>query len=140
MWLHSLAIPIPILVAGNIRLIRDARAKAAEAGADLVVFCELCVCGYPPEDLVLKGAFLDACEDAVNALAAETTQGPAVLIGAPWRVADKLHNAALLLDHGRVAATRLKHHLPNYGVFDEARVFAAGPMPGPLSFRGVRLG
>lgn len=127
-------------VAGNIRLIRDARAKAAEAGADLVVFCELCVCGYPPEDLVLKGAFLDACESAVNALAAETAQGPAVLIGAPWRVADKLHNAALLLDHGRIAATRLKHHLPNYGVFDEARVFAAGPMPGPLSFRGVRLG
>ncbi|TAN60894.1 MAG: NAD+ synthase, partial [Magnetospirillum sp.] len=127
-------------VAGNIRLIRDARARAAEAGADLVVFGELCVCGYPPEDLVLKGAFLDACEAAVNALAAETAQGPAVLIGAPWRVADKLHNAALLLDHGRIAATRLKHHLPNYGVFDEARVFAAGPMPGPLSFRGVRLG
>ncbi len=127
-------------IAGNIRLIRDARAKAAEAGADLVVFGELCVCGYPPEDLVLKGAFLDACETAVNALAGETAQGPAVLIGAPWRVADKLHNAALLLDHGRIAATRLKHHLPNYGVFDEARVFAAGPMPGPLSFRGVRLG
>ncbi|MDO8605664.1 MAG: NAD+ synthase [Phaeospirillum sp.] len=127
-------------VAGNIRLIREARAKAAEAGADLVVFGELCVCGYPPEDLVLKGAFLDACEAAVNDLATETAQGPALLIGAPWRVAGKLHNAALLLDHGRVTATRLKHHLPNYGVFDEARVFAAGPVPGPLSFRGVRLG
>ncbi len=127
-------------IAGNTRLIRDARARAAAMGADLVVFGELCVCGYPPEDLVLKGAFIDACEAAVNELAAETLDGPAMLVGAPWRVADKVHNAALLLDHGRIAATRLKHHLPNYGVFDEARVFAAGPHPGPVSFRGVRLG
>ncbi|OAN51076.1 NAD+ synthase [Paramagnetospirillum marisnigri] len=127
-------------VAGNARLIRDARAKAAEMGADLVVFGELCVCGYPPEDLVLKGAFLDACEEVVHQLAAETVTGPAMLIGSPWRMTDRTHNAALLLDHGRVAATRLKHHLPNYGVFDEARVFTPGPSPGPISFRGVRLG
>ncbi|CUW38934.1 Glutamine-dependent NAD(+) synthetase(Carbon-nitrogen hydrolase,2-242;Rossmann-like alpha/beta/alpha sandwich fold,257-532) [Magnetospirillum sp. XM-1] len=127
-------------VAGNLALIRAARAKGAELGADLVVFGELTICGYPPEDLVLKGAFLDACEAAVNELAAETESGPAVLVGAPWRVKDKLHNAALLLDHGRVAATRLKHHLPNYGVFDEVRVFQPGPAPGPVSFRGVRLG
>ncbi|CAA7623045.1 NAD+ synthase [Magnetospirillum sp. SS-4] len=127
-------------VAGNIRLIRDARARAAAAGADLVVFGELCVCGYPPEDLVLKGAFLESCEAAVHDLAEETAEGPAMLVGAPWRVAGKLHNAALLLDHGRVAATRLKHNLPNYGVFDEARVFVAGPAPGPVAFRGIRLG
>jgi len=127
-------------VTGNVRLIREVRARAAEQGADLVVFGELSICGYPPEDLVLKGAFLDICEQAVNELAAETHQGPAILVGAPWRVAGKVHNAAILLDHGRIAATRLKHHLPNYGVFDEARVFAVGPHPGPISFRGVRLG
>ncbi|MBI3445503.1 MAG: NAD+ synthase [Magnetospirillum sp.] len=127
-------------IAGNLGLIRAARAQAAQAGADLVVFGELCICGYPPEDLVLKGAFLDACEAAVNELAAETATGPAMLVGSPWRVKEGLHNAALMLDHGRIAATRLKHHLPNYGVFDEIRVFRPGPAPGPVSFRGVRLG
>ncbi|OJX78268.1 NAD+ synthase [Magnetospirillum sp. 64-120] len=128
-------------VAGNVARIRAARAQAAAQGAQLVVFPELVVSGYPPEDLVLKAAFLDAVEQAVEALAADTADGgPALLVGAPWRVAGKLHNAALILDHGRVAASRLKHHLPNYGVFDEARVFAPGPVPGPVQFRGVRLG
>ncbi|AVM72730.1 NAD+ synthase [Magnetospirillum gryphiswaldense] len=128
-------------VAGNVARIRAARAQAAADGAQLVVFPELVVSGYPPEDLVLKSAFLDAIEQAVEDLAADTADnGPAILVGAPWRVAGRLHNAALLLDHGRVAASRLKHHLPNYGVFDEARVFAPGPVPGPIQFRGVRLG
>ncbi|MBI2241002.1 MAG: NAD+ synthase [Magnetospirillum gryphiswaldense] len=128
-------------VAGNVARIRAARVQAAAQGAQLVVFPELVVSGYPPEDLVLKAAFLDAVEQAVEALAADTADGgPALLVGAPWRVAGKLHNAALILDHGRVAASRLKHHLPNYGVFDEARVFAPGPVPGPVQFRGVRLG
>lgn len=128
-------------IAGNVARIRAARAQAAVDGAQLVVFPELVVSGYPPEDLVLKSAFLDAIEQAVEDLAADTADnGPAILVGAPWRVAGRLHNAALLLDHGRVAASRLKHHLPNYGVFDEARVFAPGPVPGPIQFRGVRLG
>ena len=128
-------------IAGNVARIRAARALAAGQGAQLVVFPELVVSGYPPEDLVLKAAFLDAVEQAVEELAADTADGgPALLVGAPWRVAGKLHNAALILDHGRVAASRLKHHLPNYGVFDEARVFAPGPVPGPVQFRGVRLG
>jgi NAD+ synthase len=128
-------------IAGNVRRIRDARAKAARDGAQLVVFPELTVSGYPPEDLVLKGAFLDALEDAVHELAKDTADdGPALLVGAPWRVDGRLHNAVLMLDHGAVTATRLKHHLPNYGVFDEARVFVPGPVPGPIQFRGVRLG
>ena len=128
-------------VAGNVARIREARAKAARDGAQLVVFPELTVSGYPPEDLVLKNSFLDAVEAAVEALAADTAEdGPALLVGAPWRVDGKVGNAALLLDHGKVAATRLKHDLPNYGVFDEARVFAPGPVPGPVAFRGVRLG
>ncbi|HZS83901.1 MAG TPA: NAD+ synthase [Stellaceae bacterium] len=125
---------------GNIAMLRRARARAAAFGADLVIATELCVAGYPPEDLVLKPAFLEACEAAVRDFAKEVQAGPAVLLGTPWRQDGKTYNAALLLDQGKVAAIRLKHELPNYGVFDEKRVFAAGPAPGPVPFRGVRLG
>lgn len=128
-------------VAGNLALARDARAKAAKLGADLVVFSELNIAGYPPEDLVLKPAFQEACRAAVESLAADTADGgPGVIVGAPWVDAGRLHNTALLLDGGKIAALRHKHELPNYGVFDEKRVFAAGPLPGPVVFRGVRLG
>ena len=97
--------------------------------------------GCPPEDLVLKPFFLDLVETAVRELAAETADGgPALLVGAPWRDGGNRHNAVLLLDGGRVAATRFKVDLPNDGAFDETRVFAAGPLPGPMNFRGVRLG
>ena len=90
---------------------------------------------------MLKPAFVAACEAAVAAISrARPPTGPAVLVGAPWREDGKLYNAALLLDGGKVAALRFKHDLPNYGVFDEKRVFAAGPAPGPMVFRGVRLG
>jgi len=127
-------------IAGNVRMIRDARSRAAALDADLVVFGELCVCGYPPEDLVLKGAFLESCEAAVRELAAETGSGPALLVGSPWREGGQVHNAALLLEAGDIAEIRLKRHLPNYGVFDEARLFVPGPLPRPVAFRGVRLG
>jgi len=128
-------------VAGNLALAREARAKAAKLGADLVVFSELNIAGYPPEDLVLKPAFQEACRAAVDTLAADTADGgPGVIVGAPWVEAGRLHNTALLLDGGKIAALRHKHELPNYGVFDEKRVFAAGPLPGPVVFRGVRLG
>ncbi len=127
-------------ISGNTGKIRAARANAAKQGADLVVFSELVVSGYPPEDLVLKPFFQDRIEAAVRELAAETKSGPALLIGTPWREDGKLYNAALLLDGGEIAAVRLKHELPNYGVFDEKRVFATGPMPGPVNFRDVRLG
>jgi NAD+ synthase len=128
-------------VAGNLALVRDARAEAAKLGADLMVTGELALCGYPPEDLVLKRSFQDRIEDAVKTLAAETADGgPAVLTGAPWREKGKLYNAALLLDGGAVQVVRLKHELPNYGVFDEKRLFQQGPLPGPVPFRGARLG
>jgi len=126
---------------GNVAGITEAAEEAARAGADLVVFGELAVSGYPPEDLVLKPAFQESVEAAVAELAALTADGgPGLLVGAPWRVEGALYNAALLLEAGEVAAVRLKHELPNYGVFDEKRVFAAGPLPGPIPFRGVRLG
>ena len=126
---------------GNARRILAARAEAAARGADLVVCPELSVSGYPPEDLVLKPFFLDKAAAAVAAIADPTPDGgPALLVGAPWRQDGAVYNAALLLDGGKVAAVRLKHDLPNYGVFDEKRVFVPGPLPGPVNFRGVRLG
>ncbi len=125
----------------NTELVREARREAAGLGADLVVFGELVLCGYPPEDLVLKEAFQDAVADAVAALAAETADGgPGILGTAPWRDQGLLYNAVVLLDGGEIVAARYKHDLPNYGVFDEKRVFAAGPLPGPINFRGIRLG
>lgn len=128
-------------VEGNEARVIAARSNAARLGADLVVTPELVLSGYPPEDLVLKPMFLERVRAAVERLAAATADGgPALLIGAPWVVEGKSYNAALLLDSGRIASVRLKHHLPNYGVFDELRVFASGPAPGPIAFRGVRLG
>jgi NAD+ synthase len=126
---------------GNLDLMRAARARARDLGADLVVFPELAICGYPPEDLILRDAFLEDARAAVEDLARDTADGgPAVLVGAPWRDGGGRYNAALLLADGAVAGLTLKHHLPNYGVFDEKRVFDAGPLPTPLVFKGVRLG
>jgi len=127
-------------IAGNLDRLGDAWLEAKEAGADLVVASELFVAGYPPEDLVLKPAFVAACEAAVKDFARQVKDGPAVLLGTPWRQDGKLYNAAALLAGGAVAALRFKHDLPNYGVFDEKRVFAAGPCPGPMVLKGVRLG
>lgn len=125
----------------NIQTIRRARAEGAAQGADLVVTTEFSAGGYPVEDLVRKPAFAAACETAIENLATETADGgPAVLLGGPWRNEDKLHNAAWLLDGGAVAARVAKHELPNYGVFDEKRVFDPGPLPAPVDFRGFRLG
>lgn len=129
-------------VAGNIALIEAFARDAGARGAELMIATELAVSGYPPEDLVLKPEFQNRIIDAVTTLAAKLdAEGlPAVLLGSPWRVDDKLYNAALLLDGGVVKHARLKHELPNYGVFDEKRVFAQGPLPGPIPFRDVRLG
>src|ERR1043165_7513199 len=100
-------------VAGNVARIRAAYADAAKLGADLAVFSELCVSGYPPEDLVYRNAFLDRVAAGVNELAAATANGPAMIVGAPWRGEkpmpegpQRAYNAALLLDAGKVQTWR----------------------------------
>ncbi|KJS38817.1 MAG: NAD synthetase [Rhodospirillaceae bacterium BRH_c57] len=142
-FILSLAQLNPVVgdVTGNAAKVRAARAEAAAAGAAVVVTPELVLSGYPPEDLVYRASFLARCADAVAELAAETADGgPAIVLGTPWRVGDSTHNAVLVLAEGRIKGTILKHHLPNYGVFDEARVFTPGRIPGPVEVGGVRLG
>jgi NAD+ synthase len=123
---------------GNLAKARAARAAASSA--DVVLFPEMFITGYPPEDLILKRAFVDDALAAVEALAADTREGPAVLIGTPWREDGKLYNAVAYLDHGKIVGRSLKRDLPNYGVFDEKRVFSPGPLTGPLNVRGVKIG
>ena len=95
------------------------------------------MCGYPPEDLVIRPIVQETIEREITALASETADGgPALLVGTPWVEDGKLYNGALLLDGGEIVARRFKHALPNYGVFDEKRIFEAGPLPGPVNFRG----
>src|ERR1700733_11151707 len=128
-------------IEGNLGRLRAARAEAAAFAADLILAPELYFSGYPPGDLVLKPAFQEACRTACETLAGETADGgPAVLVGLPWVENGSLYNAVALLAGGRIEAVRFKVDLPNYGVFDEKRVFRPGPAPGPLSFRGVRIG
>jgi NAD+ synthase len=124
----------------NLAQIRALRTQAAALGADLLVTPEFSIAGYPPEDLVRKVAFVERCETALEALAADTATGPGLIVGGPWRERGAIYNAAFLMDGGQITARRAKHELPNYGVFDDKRVFDAGPAPGPVVFRGTRLG
>jgi len=128
-------------IGGNLKRARDMRARAAAAGADLIVFTELYLTGYPIEDLVLKPALQKAAREACEELARDTSDGgPAILVGLPWGAGPFVYNAVALLDSGRIEAIRYKNNLPNYGVFDEKRVFAPGPIPEPIEFRGVKIG
>jgi NAD+ synthase len=128
-------------VDGSLAKAREARTAAARERADVVMFPELFIGGYPPEDLVLKPAFQAACRAALETLARDTAAGgPTLLIGAPWAEDEKLYNGYFLLNAGKIEAKRFKVDLPNYGVFDEKRVFAPGPMPGPIVLEGVRIG
>lgn len=130
----------PTLGAINANLARAREARREAPDADLILFPELFICGYPPEDLVLRPSFVEACRAAVEELAKDTVTGPAVLMGLPWREGPNLYNSVALLANGRIETVRHKFDLPNYGVFDEKRVFNSGPAPGPINFRGVRIG
>ncbi len=126
---------------GNAELARKARAEATARHADLVVYSELFITGYPPEDLILKPALIAEAQKTVEALARETADGgPALLIGTPWPGDGKPYNSVALLEGGTIRDVRHKVDLPNYSVFDEKRVFSPGPMPGPINFRDIRIG
>jgi NAD+ synthase len=132
--------PIVGDIAGNIAKAKRFHADATRQGADLVVLPELFITGYPPEDLVLKPAFARAAREAAEALAAELKHGAAMLVGTVWPEQGRTYNAVVLIEKGRIAAVRHKVDLPNYGVFDEKRVFTPGALPSPINFRGARLG
>ncbi|WP_419799135.1 MAG: NAD+ synthase [Terasakiella sp.] len=125
----------------NMELLATYYDRALEQCADLLVSPELLTTGYPPEDLVLKPSFQDAVENAVLAFV-ETTRGKptAVLLGTPWRVDDGLYNAALFIFDGEIRHIVLKRHLPNYGVFDEMRLFSSGAESAVIDFAGRKLG
>jgi NAD+ synthase len=126
-------------VAGNLAKIREARDRALSARADLLVLSELAIVGYPPEDLVLRPSVVDACREAVDVLVRESRGGPALIATTPWRENGEVFNAAVMIDRG-ATTLRFKSDLPNYGVFDEKRIFAPGPIPEPIDFRGIKIG
>ena len=112
--------------------------RARAAGADLVVLPELMICGYPPEDLLLKRHFLDACEEALEALATQV-DGIVAMVGCPVRDA-ALHNGLAVIAGGRIVTRYRKVHLPNYGVFDERRYFEPGPVGELIDLNGALIG
>ncbi|MPT48694.1 MAG: NAD+ synthase [Sphingobium sp.] len=124
---------------GNADQMLHWRSQAPEA--DLILFPELQLIGYPPEDLVLKPALAERAGDELLRLAAATKDGgPAMLVGTVIANRGILFNAVALLDGGEIKALRQKRELPNYGTFDEKRLFAPGPLPEPIEFRGVKIG
>ncbi|MGE5130886.1 MAG: nitrilase-related carbon-nitrogen hydrolase, partial [Sphingomonadaceae bacterium] len=126
-------------VAANARTLLDAIDAGRRAGASLVVTPELSLCGYPPEDLLLRPAFIDACAAELAALAARVT-GATALVGFPERAGGACYNAMALLRDGAVAGVYRKQRLPNYTVFDEERYFEPGRAPCVFDVDGVRCG
>ncbi|MGR3678648.1 MAG: NAD+ synthase [Paracoccaceae bacterium] len=127
-------------LSGNAAKAREAWQQGKEAGADLVALPEMFITGYNVQDLVMKPVFHQAAMAEVEKLAIECAEGPALAIGGPWAEDGKLFNAYLILKGGKIASKCLKHHLPNETVFDEVRIFDAGPLGGPYSVGNTRVG
>ena len=125
---------------GNVDLLTAWASRATEADADVIVFPELAITGYPPEDLVLRTRFVDDNLTALDALAAETAGGCPIVVGFVDRTDAGIHNAAALIGDGSVLARYHKIKLPNYGVFDEARTFTPGEAACPVRIGGSELG
>ncbi len=133
--------PIVGDIDGNLELARAVLKEGTEKGADIVVFSEMFLLGYPPEDLVLKPSAVKDCMAAVDTLAAESGGAPAFVIGSPWSVDGALYNSVLHCVDGAVAARYDKQELPNYGVFDEQRLFDKGQSPAVIiDVKGVKIG
>ena len=127
-------------ITGNAALARKAWEAGREAGTNLVALPEMFITGYNTQDLVMKPAFHTAAIEAVQQLARDCADGPALAIGSPWVEGTELYNAYLILKGGKISATQIKHHLPNETVFDEVRIFDAGPLGGPYSVGNTRIG
>lgn len=127
-------------VSGNAEAAKRAWQEGVSAGSDLVALPEMFIAGYNPQDLIMKPAFIAACQQAINGLAQECADGPALAIGGPLLEGENLYNAYFILQGGRVAVTVRKHHLPNDAVFDEKRLFTAADVTGPYVVNGVRIG
>ncbi|WP_208440629.1 NAD+ synthase [Bartonella raoultii] len=132
--------PIVGDIEGNLSLAIMAYQQAKEEGANLVLLTELFISAYPPEDLVLKSAFIKTCEDAVKKLAKITKGGPGIIIGLPIRRDNNIYNGVVLLDEGQPIFESFKFDLPNYAEFDEKRLFSPGPRPEPICYHGIKLG
>lgn len=126
-------------IEGNTERMLQTLHEQQNAGADLVMFSELALSGYPPEDLLYRDDFYQRCEAQLARLQAATQQ-TAVLVGHPWREADKLYNALSLFADGKLLGRYFKQQLPNYGVFDEKRYFSAGHDTCVVELKGYRLG
>ena len=125
---------------GNAAKARAAWEAGRDAKADMVALPELFITGYNAQDLMMKPAFHTAAIEAVKALAVDCADGPTLAIGCPWVEGAELFNAYLICRGGRIVSRVLKHHLPNETVFDEVRVFDAGPLGGPYSVGNARVG
>lgn len=126
-------------IAGNSEKILKAWKKASADGAELVVFPELCVTGYPPQDLILSPDFCKKAMQAVEEIATQTADGAALIIGCVWEDNGKIYNAALLIDGGKIIHIQPKTMLPNYGIFDEKRLFDAGNGVATGQWRGHKI-
>ena len=128
-------------IEGNLNKAIDVLQDAKKLDSDLVIFSELFLSGYPPEDLVLKKSFVSACKNALDSLITYSEEKElGVIIGLPIYEKNKLFNAAAVIDKGQLIGFSKKVNLPNYSVFDEKRVFNKNNTPEIFNFRGIKLG
>jgi len=127
-------------MSGNVAKLMQSWREAQRRGADLLVTSEAFLTGYCPDDFILKPRIHKVIRECVDALRRDTASGPAILLGTPWFEEGKIYNAALLLEGGEIVAHCYKSELPNYGPFDDKRLFHAGPLPSPMLWHGHRLG